>query len=95
MDIGDIDDLLGDRPDRDLSALEADVWRGIEARRLAERQAATVLKVQTALAVAAVTVIVAWGGAGSLRVDARTRSLDVLSPRMALAPSTRLLGSGR
>jgi hypothetical protein len=90
MDTDDFNGLLTHSPDRDLELLEADVWRGVEARRAADRQALTVLKVQAGIAALAVTAAVTWGGMGAVSHAARA---DALSQAMALAPSTRLVGS--
>lgn len=77
-------------PDRDLGALEAEVWSRVSVRQ-AERAEAAVVKPFRGLGVAGALVLgVAAGGLGGDGED--SSELAVFSPHSALAPSTLLGG---
>lgn len=84
-----IRDVLAERPDHSLSALEADIWARIDARERTRRRSARLLAMQMALLVAAF-------GANALvghyeRMDSiRPSELSVFSPQPPLSAATLL-----
>ena len=90
----DIDRFLSSPPDRSLDDLEPAIWRGVGARDVESRRLKTVISCQAALLGVALAGAILWGGAIAARAAAEPRELGVFSPQMALAPSTRLAGTG-
>lgn len=88
----DIQALLRATPDRSLDDLEAAVWRGVAAREAANRKLMTLSVLQSGALVLVMLISVSWG-AMNARSWGESEGLGVFSPRMALAPSTRLIGA--
>lgn len=86
----DIRGLLGATPDRSLAGLEAAVWRGVAAREAADRRLLTLGALQGGALVLALMISLSWG-VMSVRSWDGPEGLGVFSPRMVLAPSTRLI----
>ncbi|MBA3811300.1 MAG: hypothetical protein H0X27_06590 [Caulobacteraceae bacterium] len=89
----DIDALLLTGSDAPLLGLEAAIWRGVAERAAADRRMAVVGALQGGALAVALAAGLTWGGA-SARSFAEPGGFGVFSPRMALAPSTRLIGAG-
>lgn len=94
MAINDLDDLLGalkaNSADAALDGLEAGVWRRVEDRRRAQADGGG-LRMQLAVAVAALALGAVVGGATADRRPARSEMV-VLSEDAVLAPSVAVEG---
>ncbi len=89
----DIQAFLHRAPDRSLVGLEGAVWREVARREAADRGALAVVVLQGGALVLALLAGLSWG-AMSANSRAEPKGFGVFSPRMALAPSTRLIGTG-
>lgn len=85
--------LLRRAPDRSLAGLEGAVWREVARREAADRGALALGALQGGALVLALLAGLSWG-AVSASSRAEPGGFGVFSPRMALAPSTRLTGTG-
>jgi hypothetical protein len=86
----DWDQLLRSEPDRALDSLEIDVRRAVDQRRADERRSTVLVSAQAGLVVISILGSLAWGGFAADRASAAPAPLGVFSPRMGLAPSSRL-----
>jgi len=90
----DLEDLLRRGPDRPLDGLEADVWRGVATREAGDRRLRAKASAQACLALVALLAGLAAGGISARHGQREVAELGVFSPHAALAPSSRLIGSG-
>lgn len=88
----DIRSLTGQAPDRPLDTLEADVWKGVDARLEANRISRLVLSYQALVAATALVLSLVAGNQIGHTLARDVTEHDSFATGMEHAPSTLLLG---